>query len=249
MKIRVLGGDGRMDYAALCLQRAGHEVIREGLPEDGEAIVLPVRTVLTEQQLRAAIDRGCYIIGGRLPVHGERFFDYMQDEAFLYENARITAEGAAVLLGTHLEGTVYGCDVGIVGMGRIAECLCMILHGMGARVTVYARRPEVLCRARAMGADTVCFSGKLPDEAVFHDALLNTVPTVLLDGRLLDKAVPGLLYLELASPPGGIDREAAERCGVHYVNGQGIPGKYAPHAAGELIAAYVDATLERGMER
>ena len=45
MKIRVLGGDGRMDYAALCLQRAGHEVIREGLPEDGEAIVLPVRGV------------------------------------------------------------------------------------------------------------------------------------------------------------------------------------------------------------
>ncbi|MBR5602373.1 MAG: hypothetical protein IKW24_07035, partial [Clostridia bacterium] len=80
MKIRVLGGDGRMDYAALCLQRAGREVLREGLPEDGEAIVLPVRTVLTEQQLRAAIDRGCYIIGGMLPVHSERCFDYMQDE-------------------------------------------------------------------------------------------------------------------------------------------------------------------------
>lgn len=243
MQIYVLGEDRRMDDAAAALQRAGYEVSREGLPDGGEVIVLPVRGGMSREQLRDAMDRGCRIIGGMLPVHGRRCFDYMQDEAFLFENARITAEGAAVMLGTQLDGTLYGCDVGIVGMGRIAECLCMILRGMGARVTVYARRPEVLCRARAMGADAVCFSGALPDGVVGHDALLNTVPSVLLNESILKKAAPGLLYLELASPPGGIDRAAAERCGVRYINGQGIPGKYAPRAAGELIAAYVISAL------
>lgn len=250
MRIYVLGEDRRMDYAAAALRKTGCEVSREGLPAASDVMVLPVRGGnVSEEQLQAAAERGCTIIGGMLSVRGERCFDYMKDEAFLYENARITAEGAAILLGTHLDGTLYGCDVGIVGMGRIAECLCMILGALGARVTVYARRPEVLARARAMGAESVCFSGKLPAEAVRHAVLINTVPSILLDGAVLGQATSGLVYLELASAPGGIDRGVAERCGVRYINGQGLPGKYAPRAAGELIAAYVQATLGRGTER
>ncbi len=250
MRICVLGKDRRMDYAATALQIAGYDVTRKGLPAAGDAVVLPVRGGdLTEEQLQDATGQGCYIIGGMLSVRGERCFDYMKDEAFLYENARITAEGAAILLGTHLDGTLYGCDVGVIGMGRIAECLCMILGALGARVTVYARRPEVLARARAMGAKSVCFSGRLPAEAVEHSALINTVPSVLLDGAVLGQATSGLVYLELASAPGGIDRQQAERCGVRYINGQGLPGKYAPRAAGELIATYVKATLGRETER
>lgn len=249
MRIYVAGGDARMDYAAKRLQEAGYEVTRK--EPECEALVLSVRCSDADRmQVQEAHRRSAYVIGGMLPVCGERCFDYMKDEAFLYENARITAEGAIMLLGAGLAGTLYDADVAIIGMGRIAECLCRMLCALGVRTTVYARRPEVLARALALGAAAVCFSGALPHEIAGHDAVCNTVPHVLFDDALLSELGQNTLLLELASAPGGYDLAAVERYGLHYVNGQGIPGKYAPRAAGELIANYTVKVLkgERGHE-
>ncbi len=243
MRIYVAGGDARMDYAAKTLQNAGYEVTRE--EQMCEALVLSVRCSDADRRhVQEAHQRGACVIGGMLPVHGERCFDYMKDEAFLFENARITAEGAIMLLGAGLAGTLYGADVAIVGMGRIAECMCRMLCALGVRTTVYARRPEVLVRAHAMGAATVCLSGAMPHEIASHDAVCNTVPHVLLNDALLSEFGQDTMLLELASAPGGFDMAAVERYGLHYVNGQGIPGKYAPRAAGELIADYTIKVLK-----
>lgn len=220
-EICIVGGDARAAYAVQALEREGYRV---------------TRATQTEMQQHAA--RDCLFVGGGLP-ESLGGYDYLKDEAFLYDNARITAEGAVMLLGAHTKGTVFGMDVAVIGMGRIAECLCPLLSALGARVTVYARRSEVLARARAMGARTVRFSGVLPVSVVQHDAVCNTVPHVLLDRALLASARPELLLLELASLPGGFDMNAVQEFGMEYADGRGLPGRYAPRAAGELIAAYV----------
>ncbi len=256
IRICVAGGDGRMDYAARALQKEGYDVIRvrDALPGRVDALVLPVRcsmdgvcvsgTSIALEQVAALQKSGVCVIGGMLPKEFEGAFDYMKNEAFLYENARITAEGAAVLLAQSANVTLYGSEIAVIGMGRIAECLCLILHAMGARVRVYARRREALARARAMGAETVCFSDALPVSVVqAHDAVCNTVPHRLFDAKLLSLAHRELQLLELASLPGGFDADAAARLGLHVIDGQGIPGKYAPRTAGELIAAYTKDAL------
>ncbi len=245
MRIYVAGYDARMDYAAKSLQDAGFEVTSAPCAQECGALVLSVRCSDADRKhVQQAQQRGAYVIGGMLPVHGERCFDYMKDEAFLYENARITAEGAIMLLGAELAGTLYGADIAIVGMGRIAECMCRMLCALGVRTTVYARRPEALARARALGAATICFTGTLKDLIARHDAVCNTVPHVLLHEGLLSELGQDVLLLELASAPGGFDMAAVERYGLHYVNGQGLPGKYAPRAAGELIANYTVKVLK-----
>ena len=225
-EICIVGTDARADYAVQALQEAGYAA---------------TRTTLSEAQEHAA--RGSVIVGGGLSntLGG---LDYLKDEAFLYDNARITAEGAVMLLGASTRGTVFDMDVAVIGMGRIAECLCPLLCALGAQVTVYARRPEVLARARAMGAKTVRVSGALPARAAQHDAVCNTVPHVLYDRELLLDARSDTVLMELASVPGGFDLDAVTEFGLHYVNGQGLPGKYAPRAAGKLIADYVIDTLK-----
>lgn len=246
MRICVARGDARMEYATDALAKKGYEVTREIGHDQLDALVLPVRASNTPPELiRSCQERGILVVGGMLPVAGAGCFDYMKDEAFLYENARITAEGAVMLLGTQSKGVLYGADVAIVGMGRIAECLCMMLCALQVRVSVYARRPEVLSRARTMGARTVCFSGELPASIATHDAVCNTVPHLLFDAQLLGRLEKETMLVELASDPGGFDRSAALQYGLHIINGQGIPGKYAPRAAGELIAAYTGDVLRR----
>ena len=254
-EICIVGGDARMEFAARALEQAGYAVTRtdQTLPHKLHALLLPVRstadgvyvtgTRVALAEVTACAGLGSVIFGGGLPdaLGGH---DYMQDEAFLYDNARITAEGAVMLLGASMRGTVYGMDVAVIGMGRIAECLCPLLRALGARVTVYARRPEALSRARAMGAQAVRFCGTLPASATGHDAICNTVPHVLYDRALLASARRDILLLELASAPGGFDMDAVNEYGLTYVNGQGLPGKYAPRAAGELIAKYVIEVLK-----
>ena len=225
-EICIVGTDARADYAVQALQDAGYPATR-----------------ITLADITRHAARGSIIVGGGLPdtLGG---FDYLKNEAYLYDNARITAEGAVMLLGASTCGTVCGMDVAVIGMGRIAECLCPLLCALGAHVTVYARKPEALSRARAMGAQTVRFSGVLPARAVQHNAICNTVPHVLYNGELLAAAPRDILLLELASVPGGFDMDAVTEFGLHYVNGQGLPGKYAPCAAGKLIADYVIDTLK-----
>ena len=220
-QICLVGGDARMDYAACALEAAGYTVAR-----------------IAPDEIAQAKACGSLIVGGGLPT-GSGCCDYLQNEAFLYDNARLTAEGALMLLGSHTKGSLFGADVGVIGMGRIAECLCLLLRAVGARVTVYARRAEALSRARALGAEIVRFREHLPDGVMQHEMISNTVPHVLFGAELLALARHNTLLLELASAPGGFDRAAVAEMGLLYINGQGLPGKYAPRAAGELIAAYV----------
>ena len=220
-RIYIVGGDARMEYAVQALEREGPSAARITLEKAWE---------------HAAC--GSMMVGGGLPPTLGAY-DYLGDEVFLYGNARLTAEGALVLLGNSTAGQLFGADIAVIGMGRIAECLCPLLRAVGARVTVYARRAEVLARARAMGARTVQFTERLPASAVQHEMLCNTVPHLLLDAQLLEDARGDILLLELASAPGGFDPDAVAERGLQYVNGQGLPGKYAPRAAGELIAEYV----------
>ncbi len=254
-EICIVGGDARMDYAARALQDVGYAVTRtnDALPRGQSAILLPVKstadgthvfgTGVTLAEVAACASQGSVIIGGGLP-EALGGFDYMKNEAFLYDNARLTAEGALVLLGSSTDGELFGTDVAVIGMGRIAECLCPLLRAVGARVTVYARRPEVLSRARAMGAQAVRFSGALPASAAQHQIVCNTVPHVLYESALLSLVRRDVLLMELASAPGGFDMGAVRELGLQYVNGQGLPGKYAPRAAGELIADYVIQVLK-----
>ncbi len=225
-EICIVGGDARIEYAKSALERAGYAV-----------------TCATLAKAQECAAQGSIIIGGGL-ADTPNGYDYLKDEAFLYDNARITAEGALMLLGASTRGTVYGMDVAVIGMGRIAECLCPLLRALGASVTVYARRPAVLSRARAMGAKTVKFSEKLPESAVMHETICNTVPHVLYDRSLLAAAPRNILLMELASAPGGFDMDAVRKLGLTYVNGQSLPGKYAPRAAGELIANYAIDVLK-----
>ena len=67
---------------------------------------------------------------------------------------------------------------------------------------------------------------------------------MLYDRELLLGTRNDTVLLELASVPGGFDLDAVTEFGLHYVNGQGLPGKYAPRAAGKLIADYVIDTLK-----
>lgn len=209
------------------------------------------------------VDEGGVIIGGKLPEafvakaqeRGIYVEDYFLSEDFQIKNAYITAEAALSIAMNRLDKNICGARIAITGYGRIAKHLIRLLKGMGADITVGARKDSDL----AWGYSTGCSVIKIGDtpelkENIYklshgYDVIYNTVPKWLFDRKFLEGADRGTFIIDLASVPGGVDICAAKELGSNVLWATSLPGKYAPISAGNIIASCVDNILQREVGR
>ena len=151
----------------------------------------------------------------------------------LFGKAVPTAEGALQVAMERLPVTLRGAECLVLGYGRIGKLLAHRLQGLGARVTVAARKYGDLAWAEAFGWRALPISG-LSGALGEMQVIFNTVPSLILDRDLLAELTPGCLCVELASRP-GIDLAAAEELGLTAVWARGLPGKTAPVTAAAAI--------------
>lgn len=124
--------------------------------------------------------------------------DYGNQETFLKENARLTAEGALALALSRHPGTLLGSRCLVAGYGRIGRNLCERLRAFGAGIFVLARRAESVHQAKEQG---LCAGQTLPDTE--FDLVFNTVPARIFPMNGGPLFAENGLYIELASAPGG----------------------------------------------
>ena len=91
------------------------------------------------------------------------------------ENAVATAEGAIAELTNHSPYNIEGAKILVTGYGNCGKAIAKKLRGLGARVTVLARRREVRKQAKEDGFYAVDFAFG-PEEAMGAAMLVNTVP-------------------------------------------------------------------------
>lgn len=169
--------------------------------------------------------------------------DYFAREELAVLNAVPTAEGAIQIAMEKLPITIHGAQVLVVGFGRIGQALALRLRGLGGQVTVCARRAE----SRALAASMGLAAGKLErvaDRLGVCDLVVNTIPAPVLGTAELSALKKGTLVIDLASPPGGFQRESAETLGVNWVWARALPGKTAPVTAGAYIMDTVFQIME-----
>lgn len=105
---------------------------------------------------------------------------------------------------------------------------------MGAGICVCARKESdrADCIRKGMDACDFCDCERFSQA----DIVVNTVPARVITPQMLEKIRGRGWILELASKPYGFDPAAAQSMSVDYVLGSGLPGKFTPEAAGELMA-------------
>lgn len=183
---------------------------------------------------------------------GVSVIDYSQDEIFMIRNAQPTVEGAVAIAMQELRRTIYGSSALVVGYGRIGKLLADLLVRMGADVTVAARKPTDLAVAGLHGCRTLLIpcgqeeGSRFPIPERRYHLLFNTVPVCLLDERVLSALHQDTVLIDLASAPGGIDYDAANRLRLKTVVALSLPGKVAPVTAGEIIGDCILSYLEGG---
>ncbi|MBR2019528.1 MAG: dipicolinate synthase [Clostridia bacterium] len=233
------------------------EVILLPLPAsaDGVRVHCPLQETDVLLRMTALLDAasGRLLLGGRLSEaicslaeqKQVQVMDYYDAEILQLKNALPTAEGAIAIAMRELPVTVDGVDAAVIGYGRIGSLLAEKLSALGAKVTVYALRPEVLTVAELHHHQAV----KLETDGVLrnilhHRVIFNTVPHRLLTEEVLRTMPPNCVLIDLASAPGGIDHGAAAKLGLRCVWGTSLPGKCTPESAGVILAQSLREILE-----
>ncbi|MBE6899460.1 MAG: hypothetical protein E7479_02170 [Ruminococcaceae bacterium] len=211
---------------------------------DGEGFL---KTAFSEKKTRLSeivehLPEKSVLMGGLLPKEivssarekGIRVYDYYRREEFAVRNAALTAEAAAAKLLEMLSESISSVPVLILGHGRIGRLLSSILKALDAKVTVAARRYSELAWIRSEGIIPLEF--RLIDEEIGKfKVVFNTVPAPVLTKERLMLMRPDSIIIDLASEPCGTDFSAAKEFGITAEKALGLPGKFAPKTAGEIM--------------
>lgn len=161
-------------------------------------------------------------------------YNLLNEETFIVKNAYLTAEGALGHIIFNTETSLKQLSVLILGYGRIGKSLAKILKDNYAYVAVATRNETELSMASIVADEVYTLSSyieKLNDFSV----IINTIPKKILEGETLKLINKDCFILDLASKPGGVDFEEAEKLHLKYLHALGVPGKVAPKTAGLYI--------------
>ncbi len=161
----------------------------------------------------------------------KKCFFYGCREDFAAANAVPTAEGAIAIAMENSDITINGSSCLVTGYGRIGRVLSLYLKGLGANVTVSARQDKDLELIKAAGMKAV----RTNRISGHFDFIFNTVPALVFDRKTLAASAGNAVIIDLASLPGGIDKETADNMSIPVFHALSLPGKVAPKTAGIII--------------
>jgi dipicolinate synthase subunit A len=180
---------------------------------------------------------------------GVQLFEMKDDRSLAIANATAVAEALLALLIGKTERVLPEHRFLILGYGATGAAVTDALLGLACPVGVAARRSEHLERARQRGAVPAAYPDRLQamSEA---GVVINTVPS---PDAILASAFPtlhGVIVVDIASPPGGTDHQAARDHGLDITWARGLAGARAPLSAGDAqLRVITDAMAAAAQNR
>lgn len=240
---------------------ASADVIVLPLPVSGDGITLNVPHLTERPKLSDVIDiikKDALVIGGNftpalkflIEKKGIRYIDYFENEDFQIKNALLSAEGAIYTAMGLVDYALFGSKIAVVGFGRIGKLLAFKLKDLGADVIICARKVADIAWGECLGFKTLKIRHTKDGSSLSalcndYDIIFNTAPQWIFEESVVCNMPSGTLMIDLASPPFGIDDRLVEKYALRYVKASGIPGKYSPVSAGDIIGQSVMSLLEK----
>ena len=237
----------------------------KGMIEEDSIIVLPLPATRNDKTIfmpfskkEISIDRLFSFLGSKNLVFGGiikgellsrlreseiPYYDYY-DQTFIEKNAVLTAFGALKILLEHIDFALPLGKYAVTGYGKVARETVSLLKSLSCDVTVFARNPSQREDAIIKGckAEPLTSLSRLSGE---FDIVINTVPAHIIHEETIANMKKECKIIELASAPFGLDFDLARKHSVDVVKAIGLPGKYTPKSAGEIIGKKLQDFLQR----
>lgn len=173
-------------------------------------------------------------------IYNIEVIDVMKSEKLAVLNTIATAEGTIELMIANTDTIIFDSNVLILGFGRVAKTLANRLKGLVKSITCASRENDELAWIEVYGYEKLdlkdfvkCQESKKCLEN--YKVIINTIPSMILDAEKLQYVNKEVLLIDLASNPGGIDKEETKKQGLKLIHALGLPGKVAPKSSAKFI--------------
>ncbi len=195
--------------------------------------------IIPRQDLLSRMNQNSHIILGKADLGLKEaaqalnigIHEYEHDNELMLLRAPAIVEAALRIIIENTAFTIHNAKICIVGMGNVGSVLCKTLVGLGAHVTVAARNPVQRALAYTLGAESMTL-GQLNNSAGSFDIVMSSVPAPVVTSGIIDGFAPGILVMDLAAPPGGVDLPYARQKGHTAIWARAL-GRRAPITVGE----------------
>ncbi|MDF2615277.1 MAG: dpsA [Clostridia bacterium] len=210
--------------------------------KDNKCIFTPMSNIYISIEQFFLVAANSYVLGSVLnPTlrdlfnkHNIRWKDIMDMDEVAILNAIPTAEGAIQYAMQNSEITLHDSKCLVLGFGRCGKILAHKLQGLGAKVSVEARSTIDLSYISTYGYTPIPLN-ELNKHLGKFDFIFNTIPVVILTKQAIDLFKSDVVYIELASVPGGIDIPYCQQKGILHVPAPSLPGIVAPKSAANIL--------------
>lgn len=202
------------------------------------------------KQLLSFLQSGQLFFAGAIPEDfktsalqkGVQVIDFMEDSALSVFNSIATAEGAICEAIKRSTINLHQSHCAVLGYGKCGNTLAHYLKGMFCRVYVASNTEEKRAQADVI-ADRTGNLDEFKACAREFDFVFNTIPTRVISKEFLEKMKASVIIIDIASAPGGVDFQEAEKLGIHAALCPGLPGKYAPLSSARAIRQRIEKTF------
>ena len=209
--------------------------------------------VLDKELMESSDLRDGALVLGRLPeslrpvteAAGYRVFQTKDAKHLSIANSPAVAEGLLAKLIELTDEVLRDYDTAVLGYGTSGTTIVDYLLAVGSRPTLIARSLSARARAKQRGARPHPYEDRVAALAA-SSLVINTVPDTeaVPVAAFPALAASGAIVADIASPPGGMDHDAAKEAGVavHWLRGLGsrAPVTYSNQRYGylaEIIAS------------
>lgn len=194
--------------------------------------------IIPDRSMLAGMKSPAHIILGwaddKLKAHAVdlsvQLHEYEWDRGMMLRRAPAIIEGLLKVTIENTAITIHKARVCVVGHGTIGSLLTHYLIALGAKVHVVARSPDRRAAAYVSGAE-IHLPEELENLAARLDILYSTVPARIVGENVLARLNKAAVVLDIASPPGSVDHEAANKLGIKTIWARGL-GSRAPVTVG-----------------
>lgn len=163
-----------------------------------------------------------------------KVIDLLKREELTVLNTIATAEGTIQIAMEESTKTLHGSKILVMGFGRVSKILSNMLKGIGAEVYCETRTTVNCAWIKAYGYNPILLD-ELDEELNKFDVIINTIPHIILNKERLKKVKKDCIIMDIASNPGGVDRNSAKELGIKMIWALSLPGRVAPITSAEFI--------------
>lgn len=166
--------------------------------------------------------------------------NFMKNEEFVLENARLTAECIICEILCKTELSLYSMDILILGGGRVAKALGEIFTKLNLNYNFTTIERNELKENEIFYTKYIAWDN-FKDNLKNYNIVINTIPTKLFTSMDLCKFHKGGYIFEIASKH---CLEDGNYIDFNYVLCPALPSKYLPKSAGTLIEKFIKKHIQ-----